>query len=218
MPVPASPKIYHIVNVDKLPSIIGDGALWSDAKMAVHAPVGTVIGMQKIKNRRLHLPVHCRPGTHVGDYVPFYFCPRSVMLYVIHCGNNEGLAYQGGQEPIIHLEADLHEVVAWADGANVPWAFSLSNAAEVYAEFRHDLVQLNEVNWLAVDTRRWGGPNVAPEIRSSKQAEFLVYDAFPWNLVRRIGVCSRQVAMQASEVLREAAHRPGVEIKPDWYY
>jgi hypothetical protein len=33
MPVPAQPKIYHIVHVDRLPSIVADGFLWSDAVM-----------------------------------------------------------------------------------------------------------------------------------------------------------------------------------------
>ena len=34
MPMPAEPKIYHIVHVDRLPSIVKDGYLWCDAKMA----------------------------------------------------------------------------------------------------------------------------------------------------------------------------------------
>lgn len=33
MPVPANPKIYHIVHVDKLASITADGFLYSDALM-----------------------------------------------------------------------------------------------------------------------------------------------------------------------------------------
>jgi ssDNA thymidine ADP-ribosyltransferase, DarT len=33
--------------------------------------------MSTIKQRRLALPVTCHANDHVGDYVPFYFCPRS---------------------------------------------------------------------------------------------------------------------------------------------
>ena len=44
MPVPAQPKIYHIVHVDNLASIVADGCLWSDAVM-VQRQGGTVIGM-----------------------------------------------------------------------------------------------------------------------------------------------------------------------------
>lgn len=35
MTVPAQPKIYHIVHVDRLPSIIADGCLWCDDRRTV---------------------------------------------------------------------------------------------------------------------------------------------------------------------------------------
>jgi hypothetical protein len=82
MPVPAQPKIYHIVHVDNLASIVADDFLWSDSVM-VQRQGATVIGMGSIKQRRLGLPVACHHGLKVGDCVPFYFCPRSIMLYVI---------------------------------------------------------------------------------------------------------------------------------------
>jgi hypothetical protein len=87
-PPPSRPKIYHITHVDNLPAIISDGGLISDAAMIARGGPATPIGMSKIKQRRLSLPVHCHPGDHVGDYVPFYFCPRSIMLFVIHCASN----------------------------------------------------------------------------------------------------------------------------------
>lgn len=41
--------------------------------------------MSEIKRRRLEeIPVDCCSGRMVGEFVPFYFCPRSVMLFVIH--------------------------------------------------------------------------------------------------------------------------------------
>ena len=96
----------------------------------------TRIGMSEVVARRKNLPVPCHPNTCVGDYVPFHFCPRSVMLYVIWRGNHPSLTYSAGQVPIVHLEADLHTVVGWANSRHVPWAFTLGNAAESRAEFR----------------------------------------------------------------------------------
>lgn len=105
MPVPTQPKIYHIVHVDRLASIIADGFLWSDAEMVLRQGTGTTIGMSNIKDRRLNeLSLSCRPGLRVGECTPFYFCSRSVMLYLIY-RRNEELTYKGGQEPIVHLEA-----------------------------------------------------------------------------------------------------------------
>lgn len=143
---PAQPKIYHIIHVDRLASVIADGCLWCDAAIVQRAAPGTTIGMGSIKARRLTLPVGCHRGDHVGDYVPFYFCPRSIMLYVIHCANHPELTYRGGQGAIVHLEADLYNVVAWANAHSRRWAFSLSNAGAYYTQFRASLNQLGDVN------------------------------------------------------------------------
>jgi len=176
--------------------------------------LGTTIGMSSIKARRLSLPVECHKGDHIGDYVPFCFCPRSIMLYVTHRANHPELAYRGGQGPIVHLEADLGKVVAWADGDGRRWAFSLSNAGAVYAQFRCRLEQLNEVNWQAVAATDFR----ASEVKEGKQAEFLVHHALPWSLIERIGVSSKAIAQQAADAIREAVHRPAVEIRRDWFY
>ena len=141
MPPPAAPKIYHIVHVDRLASIVADGVLWSDAALQRRARPGTTIGMSIIKQRRLTNPVKCRPGLNVGDCVPFYFCPRSVMLYLIHRANHPELDYRGGQGPIVHLEADLHEAANWAERHERRWAFTLSNAGSRYFQDRCDLAQ-----------------------------------------------------------------------------
>jgi len=213
MPVPAQLKVYHIVHADNLASIVADGCLWSDAVM-VQRQGGTVIGMGSIKQRRLGLPVACHDGTKVGEYVPFYFCPRSIMLYVIHCANHPELAYRGGQPPIVHLEADLEKVVEWAVANGRRWAFSLSNAGAYYTQFRTGLDRLEEINWNAVTARDFR----QADIKEGKQAEFLVEQAFPWLLVERIGVHSQEIVARVSAAMRGAVHRPAIEIRSDWYY
>jgi hypothetical protein len=104
---PLRPKVYHITHVDNLEPIVRERVLLSDATIIARGGPTAGIGMSKIKQRRLTLPARCNPGSRVGDYVPFYFCPRSVMLYVIHCGNHPELTYRGGQGPIVHLVVRL---------------------------------------------------------------------------------------------------------------
>lgn len=172
---PQKPLIYHITHVDNLPSIVADGCLWSDAVMTDRGGPAGAIGMTTIKQRRLERPVTCHPTTRVGDCVPFYFCARSVMLYLLHRGNHEDLTYRGGQEPIVHIEADLEAAIRWAESLRRPWAFSLQNAASNYAQFRRDRANLQEVNWEAVRATDWRPPLV----KEGKQAEFLLYEGFP---------------------------------------
>ena len=212
MSPPAKPRIYHIVHVDRLASIIADGALWCDAEVQQRAQQGTTIGMSDIKQRRLTSRLTSHPEIHVGDCVPFYFCPRSVMLYLIYRANHPGLDYRGGQGPIVHLEADLHDAVAWAEQHERRWAFTLSNAGSHYFQDRCDLTQLDEIDWDTVQARKWQGRT------DGKQAEFLMERSFPWTLVERVGVHSVPVQRQAQAAMRAGGHRPAVELEREWYY
>jgi len=219
MTVPVHPKIYHIVHVDRLPSIIADQALWCDAEIVRRAPPGTTIGMNSIKQRRLNeLTLTSHPGLYVGDCVPFYFCPRSIMLYLIHRANHPEMQYRGGQGPIIHMEADLRASVAWAEQNNRRWAFTLSNAGAYYFEDRCRLGQLSEINWDAVQTNCWGGDGIAASVKEGKQAEFLMELSFPWQLVERIGVRSTAIYRQVVNALSAQRHRPKIELCQKWYY
>jgi hypothetical protein len=170
--------------------------------------------MGELKQRRLRLPVPIHEGTCVGDYVPFYFCSRSVMLYVIHQANHPNLEYREGAGPIVHLEADMRRVVEWAEQQGVRWAFTLGNASTNFPEFRANASALAEINWAAIRARDFR----EPAIKDAKQAEFLLHGFFPWELVDRIGVRSPAIHQMVADALQAAQHRPRIEIKSDWYY
>jgi hypothetical protein len=212
---PDKPKIYHITHVENLPSIVADGGLLCDRAVLRRGGTARMIGMATIKRRRCEeIEVSCHPGTKVGDYVPFYFCSRSIMLYVIHCANHPELTYRGGQGPILHLEADLHEVTEWAEREDRPWAFSLSNAGAYYARFRTGRASLGELHWPSIVAKDFRDPDV----KEHKQAEFLVHEGFPFHLVRRIGAHSQVVRDRALAALAEGEWRPPVVVLPAWYY
>lgn len=180
--------------------------------------MGTTIGMSNIKDRRLNeLRLSCHPGLYVGQCVPFYFCPRSVMLYLIY-KRNEELTYKDGQESIVHLEADFTDTVAWATANNKKWAFTLSNAGTRYFEDRSDMRNLKEINWTAVQAQQWSGSGVSQSVKIDKQAEFLIEHTFPWHLVERIGVHSQEIAQRANTAMNAAKHWPKIETRSKWYY
>lgn len=210
--IPANPKIYHIAHIDRLPSIIRQGCLWSDAEVQRKGLGGTTIGMSKIKARRLAKTLNSHPSLHVGDCVPFYFCPRSVMLYMFHMNNNPEITYHGGQTPIVHLQADLYRTVEWANQQGKKWVFTNSNAGSFYFDDFNDLSQLNEVDWSSVQATYW------KDCREQKQSEFLLEELFPWTLFEAIGVYSQAQYQQVSAVLTAASHRPSMTIKSNWYY
>jgi hypothetical protein len=150
----------------------------------------------------------------VGEYVPFYFCPRSIMLDILHMGNSPDITYTGGQAPIVHLRADLNAVIEWAEDEEVRWACSDRNAGAYVASFYKRRQDLIKVNWPAVAATDFRGTLV----KEGKQAEFLLYESFPWHLIEAIGVRNEAIRAKVQAALRGAAHRPPVTVETNWYY
>lgn len=212
---PDTIKLYHITHMDNLQSIIDEGYLYSNACRDELALSSTNIGMTHIKNRRLsEHEVACHPGTTVGQYVPFYFCFRSMMLYIIYARNHPDLSYRGGQEPIVHLQIDMFRAVEWANTNGAKWAFSDRSAASHLATFYNNLEHLDEIDWTAVAAHNWKHP----DIREGKQAEFLLHEQMPWNLVERIGVINHSRRLQVAAILAKADHLPEIAVERTWYY
>lgn len=212
MPVPKRPAIYHIVHLDRLQSIIAEDALLCDVDSP--ASSGTIIGMEELKSRRRtkRVPPHA-PAT-VGQFVPFYLCPRSIMLFLIYKRNHPSLTYRGGQEPIIHLEADLLGVLDWAEANGRRYALTDGNAATDITKFRAQRAAINELPWQAIHSRDFRDALT----KAGKQSEFLLHKSFPWSLVSRIGVYNEHYAAAVRQVLQSTEHRPVVEVLRDWYY
>lgn len=221
MSVPENPKIYHIVHVDRLPYILEEGYLLSDSEMSKRNHSGTKIGNPKIKARRLSRKLKSHPDLSVGDCVPFYFCPRSPMLYAIH-KQNEDLEYKGGDDEIIYLESDLQEFTSRIIDQNLRYAFTTSNAgASTFGDYS-SLGDLDKIDWRIIRSHSWWDGQDTEEdkerAKQARQAEFLVEGRFSWRLVSNVYVKLPRVRDQVLEFLKMTWRRPPVEVKREWYY
>lgn len=205
MTAPADPPIFHITHVDNLAGILREGGLWSDRQRIARGLGSTNIGHRHIKGRRLECPVRTRSGGSLGDYVPFNFCPRSVMLYAVHRGHQD---YEGGQEAVVHLVSCVSRVTALGR----PWAFSDRHAELGYAQHFDDLAHLDQVPWGVMGERYWA------EVKQERQAEFLVHDFVPWSTVTAVHVMNHATLARAAAVTAAARHQPPIVVSPEWYY
>lgn len=202
---PDETLIYHITDVENLPSILAAGGLRSDAAMVQNNPA--VIGYGHIKQRRMTgIRVNCCGGRFVGEFVPFYFCPRSPMLYTVNLGNTGRPA--GCQRSIVHLVSRLANGI----NQNRPWAISDGNAGAYHAAFSSDLAALAGLDWTAIRATNWQGKT------HQKSAEFLLADFFDWSGFHAVGCHNEATAQQVQNMLLKTVHRPSVKIEPQWYY
>jgi hypothetical protein len=212
--IPRHPKIYHITHINNLDGILSDKVLWSDAKRRELSRDCEIVGISAIKQGRLEeVYVKCYPETMVGEYVPFYFCPRSIMLYILHMGNHPDITYKGGQGPILHLQADLISTIEWAKTNNVLWAFSDRNARASFAKFYKTVNDLDKINWSAVKATDFRSMLV----KEGKQAEFLIYESFPLELIEKIGVLDNDVKEAVIQKVGKS-RSDIVTVEQRWYY
>jgi hypothetical protein len=93
-------RIYHITHVSNLRSVAQHGLFCDNGVNAAKVECRS-IAYPNIKADRAETKVPINPGGTLADYVPFYFAPRSPMLYTISLGNIESVSE--GQKDIVHL-------------------------------------------------------------------------------------------------------------------
>ncbi len=171
------------------------------------------IAHQHIKDSRAKRKVPCAKFGTLADYVPFYFAPRSPMLYAISVGAVRD--YRGAQREVAHLVTNAESI----QEADLPFAFTDGHADIFVSRFFDELADLRlHVDWDVMRLAYWNDTERDPDRKRRRQAEFLVYRSLPWTLVIQIGVIDKVARSQVTDTLERAAHRPEVLVRPDWYY
>lgn len=206
------PAIYHITHIRNLCLILEHGCLWCDNEKAARQLDTVSIAYQHIKRRRaIRLVPVCRGGT-LADYVPFYFAPRSPMLYTIYKGNVEG--YTEGQGQVLHLVSSTERVAE----SGLPFTFTNGHAEMLPSSFYEDLTDLDKVDWEIMKAIVWRDTDEDGRRKWRRQAEFLVHNHFPVDLIAGIGVISNKIADSVKQILAETGHQIPVAARPNWYY
>lgn len=209
-PIPT--PIYHITHIKNLEKILEAEGLKSITLIKRDNVEYINIAHQNIQDRRATTPVPLSPFGNLHDYVPFYFAPRSPMLYAIYRGNVEG--YEEGQEPVIYLKTHVQEAV----NAGLKCLFTDGHAIMIISNFYDKLDELQNVDWEIMNSKYWNDTPMDSDRKRRRQAEFLVYEFFPWSVIQEIGVMNRRMQEKVQKILsRFGVHKP-VFIKREWYY
>ena len=209
---PNPAPIYHITPIENLRGILEAGELRAKGALDREDAGYVNIAHQTIQDRRAHTPVPCGPGGWLHDYVPFYFGPRSPMLYTIAQGNVEGFA--GGQQSIVYLVSTVQSVQA----AELRYVFTDGHGIMAITEFYDDPAQLDEVDWPLMNSRYWFDTDDDLDRKRRRQAEFLIHRRFPVRLIHRIGVIDQHRKTETEALLAEFGPAITVAAEPGWYY
>ena len=213
-PPPQPTPIYRLVHVDCLPTLLTRGVL--------HAPNHTPndgLGYRTIHdvnvqaNRRVK-QVSCGPGGTIHDYLPFYFGSRSVMLLNLKSGRVAG--YNEGQAPLVYLASTAQTVAA----AGLQYVFTDGHGLATFTEWFDDLAKLDAVDWSLLKEKYWNDTPQDNDRQRRKQAEFLVWQSLPWDLIGGVGVLDPVMKQRVEGIIQQFPLRKqvGVKVVPSLYY
>jgi ssDNA thymidine ADP-ribosyltransferase, DarT len=204
--------VYHITHIRNLQSILQLDGLIANNRLKQQQINYQDIAHGSVQDRRALIRVPFAAGGCLHDYIPFYFAPRSPMLYTINKGNVEG--YTEGQTPVIYIVTEAEIIAA----NNLVFAFTDGHAVMDYSEFYDDLQFLNMIDWDIMRERYWNNTPSDGDRRRRRQAEFLVHQFCPWSLITQIGVINNTVKSQVEQILQNFNCSTPVKVYPSWYY
>ena len=211
--IPIPTRIYHITHAKNLLPIIASGGLQSCQVLKDQQTAYTNIAHQGIQDRRAIREVSCGEKGTLHDYVPFYFAPRSPMLYAILKGTVEG--YQDGQCPIIYLSSTVQTI----QQNSIPFVFTDGHGTNTpLTNFYTDPSDLDKLDWSVMNATYWYDTLTDGDRKRRRQAEFLVHRFFPLHLVDQIGVFSELTKTSVEQSVLRSGHQLVVNIRKDWYY
>lgn len=219
LPPPGEPEpwlegqsaIYHITDLENLPSIVNRGQLLCDRQCEHERLLPVSIAYRDLKQKRARTAVTVGPKGTLAEYVPFYFAPRSPMLYVNSLGGVNG--YSKGQDHIIHLVACAESCATEGDFVIID-GHPISPLSKQFTS----LDALDRIDWSIMEARYWRDTDEDGDRKRRRQAEFLVHRSVGIEQVRLIGVKSAAVAESVQAALASLSPPPPVAIRRDWYY
>lgn len=209
MPAPDPIRIVHFTHIGNLEGIIA-GGLRSDAACRREGLTEVEIGSTSIRQRRLELPVgDIGAGGNVGDYVPWYFGPRSPMMYTLSRNNYE---YRAGFDEVVYLVSSVPRIIELGG----QWIASDRNAALTMAEFTDDERELEEhISWDVIRAQYWTDYPDGADLRA---AEFLVHESVPWEAVEAIVAKTEDTRVRVEAMVAGLDHSPQVLVRSQWYF
>ncbi len=208
-------RIYHMTGIGNLPSILAAGAVLSKRLVELDKIRIVDIAETSIQERRARKHISIDPGGTLHDYVPFYFAPRSPMLYSIMKRNVPGCSLR--QQDLLFIVSDVEKIIS----ASLPYVFCNRNASLANAHFFNDFEQdFSQVDWNIMQVTHWMNTDEDGDRKARRAAEFLVRDKLPLNLnfFRGIGVYSEDIKCSVLKTLQPGYSDVPVMVKKEYYF
>jgi hypothetical protein len=205
--------IMHFTHVRNLPGILAAGCIRADSFLDRSSALRVEAGDLNVKALRKQRRVPLAPFGRVADYVPFYFAPRSPMLYTLAKGNVP--TYTDGQDPLVYLASSTEAAAA----AGLPYLFSDGNCASPLTEVFDDPAAFESaIDWEIMTTKMWANTPDDQDRMRRRMAEFLVHQRVPVACISLIVVRREIIKDRVEAILADHGSGIPVVVRPWWYF
>ncbi len=165
-------EIYRVTHIDNLAHIIQYGITHKDSANRNSKFVS--IGDTSLISVRATKPTPY--GTVLGEYIPFYFCSRSPMVYVILKDFN-GVPIQRPSK-LVYCVSSVQDVLS----SGTPYIYTDGHATDSLTTFYKDQdpeEMVNHLDFNAIDATFWNDENDL-DVKRRKEAELLLLGDLPF--------------------------------------
>jgi hypothetical protein len=217
-------RVYHLTHISNLAAILRDGSLFANAALSTR-PAVDISAPATRESRRDAIVA----GTErsVAEYVPFFLSPNATVWESIRAE---------AADPRLALDAhgseafDFVMLVSTVKKINDGLAATATDASATDDEtpLVPSLVAVTNGDAAGTLTRFGATPATAERMLQTLraeadgamllEAELLVPDAVPMELVTLIGVCNDNVRETVRGILKSSAFKPKVAVYPPWFH
>lgn len=206
---PESALIFRITHISNVPWILANGLHCASSGQL--DPSFTPIGNPDLIARRADRPVPVPPGGSLSDYIPFYFTPRTPMLYNVTTGR--GLPRATPPAEIAILVASARDL----EQAGHTVIVTDRHAVLRNASFTVGLGKLGDLDWERLRTTDFRRRPDEPDRFERYQAEALVHGKLEAHDLRGIVCYGPGEAKVVTEALARGRLSIEVGAQPAWY-
>lgn len=173
-------RLYHFTHIDNVEKIIHSQCILAKNKITSSA---RSIAYSDIQDRRATMEVPVGPKGVMHDYVPFYFCKKSPMLYAVVSNKI------AEQSDLVYFEFPI----SLLDSEKAVFTSSSANS-NIQPHFYSNVQELKQLDWDSIRTFKWGSQHDVfgdLPVRKKKMAEGLIWEHVDLASVLRITVWDR---------------------------
>jgi len=210
--VPDNIWLFRITHINNLDHILKHGLVTFHSPNA--DPDFVQIGDNTLIDLRVELEVPKSPFGKFSEYIPFYFGPRSPMLFQIATGY-DGIKFFP-QEEIIYVVSKLEILIK----EGIPFVFTDGHARAEITSFygSNELDMLTEIDWYTVFNEKWNNDESDKDRQRKKQAECLIFQYLPMYCIERILVFNESAEEKVVSLIQKTEMTIPVQISKKAYY